>query len=92
MWGEMPYYGYREGGGQSDSEGGTGSDGGESDSEGGLSTESSGGPSLPFPGFVPVVLGYLTQETWPRSWCLKLITNPYPFQYTVLIQFTVLVR
>lgn len=79
MSGDMPYYGYREGGHESDSGGGSESDGGESDSEGGLSTESSG-PSLPFPGFVPVVLGYLTQETRPRSWCLKLITNPYPFQ------------
>lgn len=79
----MPYYGYRDGGlPGSDSSGGcSGSDGGESDSEGGLSTESSGGQGLPFPGFTPVALRYLTQDTRPRSWCLKLITNPYPFQY-----------
>ena len=73
----MPYYGYREGsvssGGCSDS------DGGDSDSEGGLSTESTAGQGLPYPGFTPVALIYLTQETRPRSWCLKLITNPYPF-------------
>lgn len=77
---EMPYYGYREGGSDS-SRGCSDSDGGESDSEGGLSTESTGGHGLPYPGFTPVALIYLTQDTRPRSWCLKLITNPYPFQY-----------
>lgn len=80
MSGEMPYYGYREGGPETDASGGSGSEGGESDSEGGLSTETSVGQGLRFPGFVPVALGYLTQETRPRSWCLALITNPYPFQ------------
>lgn len=79
---EMPYYGYRNGGPESDTSGGCSeSDGGESDSEGGLSTESTVDQGLPFPGFVPVALRYLTQETRPRSWCLKLITNPYPFRY-----------
>ncbi|KPJ08810.1 Voltage-dependent T-type calcium channel subunit alpha-1G [Papilio machaon] len=76
----MPYYGYREEGPGSESSGGcSDSEGGNSDSEGGLSTESSSGQGLPFPGFTPVALRYLTQETRPRSWCLKLITNPYPF-------------
>lgn len=72
----MPYYGYRE---DSDSGGGSESEGGESDSEGGLSTGSSAGQGLPFPGFTPIALRYLTQDSRPRSWCLMLITNPYPF-------------
>ncbi|KAG7302479.1 hypothetical protein JYU34_012388 [Plutella xylostella] len=67
----MPYYGYGEGG-SSGSE--------ESDSEGALSSSSSD-QGLPFPGFTPVALRYLTQDSRPRNWCLKLITNPYPFQY-----------
>ena len=35
---------------------------------------------LPFPGFIPVTLKVFTQTTWPRYGCLRLITNPYPFQ------------
>jgi voltage-dependent calcium channel T type alpha-1G len=34
---------------------------------------------LPYPGFIPVALKYLDQNTRPRNWCLKMITNPYPF-------------
>lgn len=34
---------------------------------------------LPYPGFVPISLKYLDQTTRPRSWCLAMITNPYPF-------------
>jgi hypothetical protein len=34
---------------------------------------------LPFPGFVPVTLGFMTQYSRPRSFCLRMITNPYPF-------------
>lgn len=37
------------------------------------------GDELPYPGFVPVALRYLDQNTRPRNWCLALITNPYPF-------------
>ncbi|XP_045485298.1 voltage-dependent T-type calcium channel subunit alpha-1G isoform X2 [Pieris rapae] len=81
----MPYYGYREG---SDSSGGCSeSDGGESDSEGGISTESTVGQGLPFPGFTPVALRYLTQDTRPRSWCLKLITNPWFERISMLVIF-----
>ncbi|KAF7265665.1 uncharacterized protein LOC143204144 [Rhynchophorus ferrugineus] len=36
-------------------------------------------PNLPYPGIAPVVLQYLSQTTRPRSWCLALISNPYPF-------------
>ncbi|XP_045497080.1 voltage-dependent T-type calcium channel subunit alpha-1G-like isoform X3 [Colias croceus] len=79
----MPYYGYREG---SDSSGGCSeSEGGDSDSEGGLSTESTVGQDLPFPGFTPVALRYLTQDTRPRSWCLKLITNPWFERISMLV-------
>jgi hypothetical protein len=34
---------------------------------------------LPYPGFIPLALGCLEQHTRPRSWCLRMITNPYPF-------------
>lgn len=34
---------------------------------------------LPYPGFVEYSLKYLRQDSKPRIWCLKLITNPYPF-------------
>lgn len=43
------------------------------------STTSSGEPNLPYPGFPDIALKYLTQDTKPRNWCLRLITNPYPF-------------
>lgn len=43
-------------------------------------TTSSGEPNLPYPGFPEISLKYLTQDTRPRNWCLKLITNPYPFR------------
>lgn len=81
----MPYYGYRDGG-ESDTSGGCSeSDGVESDSEGGVSTESSVGQGLPYPGFTPVALRYLTQDTRPRSWCLKLITNPWFERISMLV-------
>jgi hypothetical protein len=34
---------------------------------------------LPYPGFVPITLGFLTQTSRPRALCLRMITNPYPF-------------
>lgn len=37
---------------------------------------SSGQPNLPYPGFVEFSFKYLSQDARPRSWCLKLITNP----------------
>lgn len=85
----MSYYGYRERAGRgsvqgslsgSGSRSGVGSDSDGQDTETGSSgTSSSSGPVLPFPGFTEVALRYLTQDTRPRNWCLKLITNPYPF-------------
>ncbi|KAF6734977.1 Voltage-dependent T-type calcium channel subunit alpha-1G [Oryzias melastigma] len=38
-----------------------------------------GGESLPYPTLAPVVFFYLKQSTRPRSWCLKMVRNPYPF-------------
>ncbi|KAJ3645496.1 hypothetical protein Zmor_023146 [Zophobas morio] len=35
-------------------------------------------PNLPYPGIAPIALRYLSQTTRPRSWCLALISNPYP--------------
>ncbi|XP_054283252.1 voltage-dependent T-type calcium channel subunit alpha-1G-like [Macrosteles quadrilineatus] len=34
---------------------------------------------LPYPGFVAISMKYLDQTSRPRSWCLAMITNPYPF-------------
>lgn len=44
------------------------------------SSTSSGQPNLPYPGFVEFSFKYLSQDARPRSWCLQLITNPYPYQ------------
>ncbi|KAH7950350.1 hypothetical protein HPB49_022724 [Dermacentor silvarum] len=38
-----------------------------------------GEEDLPYPGFVPVALYYFHQDKPPRSWCLRLVTNPYPW-------------
>ena len=38
----------------------------------------SGAESLPYPSMAPVVFFYLKQTTRPRSWCLKMVNNPYP--------------
>lgn len=38
-----------------------------------------GGEALPYPSLAPVVFFYLKQTTRPRSWCLKMVCNPYPF-------------
>uniref|UniRef100_A0A8B9RFN9 Calcium channel, voltage-dependent, T type, alpha 1G subunit n=1 Tax=Astyanax mexicanus TaxID=7994 RepID=A0A8B9RFN9_ASTMX len=38
-----------------------------------------GEEALPYPSLAPVVFFYLKQTTRPRSWCLKMVCNPYPF-------------
>lgn len=48
-------------------------------STGGEEASASGGESLPYPTLAPVVFFYLKQTTRPRSWCLKMVCNPYPF-------------
>lgn len=45
----------------------------------GEDASASGGESLPYPTLAPVVFFYLKQTTRPRSWCLKMVCNPYPF-------------
>ncbi|CAH1388872.1 unnamed protein product [Nezara viridula] len=39
--------------------------------------------SLPYPGFVQISLKYLDQHSRPRTWCLFIITNPYPFYLSI---------
>lgn len=48
-------------------------------STGGDEASMSGGENLPYPTLAPVVFFYLKQTTRPRSWCLKMVCNPYPF-------------
>ena len=40
---------------------------------------------LPYPGFMRKAFIYFEQTSPPRSWCLRLITWPYPFQFTISI-------
>lgn len=49
-------------------------------SDGETTSSSSGQPNLPYPGFAEFSFKYLSQDARPRSWCLRLITNPYPLQ------------
>lgn len=51
-------------------------------SDGETTSTSSGQPNLPYPGFVEYSFKYLSQDARPRNWCLRLITNPYPFKMT----------
>ncbi|KAG7506692.1 hypothetical protein JOB18_012973 [Solea senegalensis] len=46
---------------------------------GGEEASASGEDTLPYPTLAPVVFFYLKQTTRPRSWCLKMVCNPYPF-------------
>jgi|SRR6218665_600713 len=39
---------------------------------------------LPFPGFVARTFLRLDQTMPPRSWCLRLLTWPYPFQLLLI--------
>lgn len=34
--------------------------------------------ALPYPALAPVVFFYLSQHSRPRSWCLRMVCNPYP--------------
>uniref|UniRef100_A0A8C5BLU5 Voltage-dependent T-type calcium channel subunit alpha n=1 Tax=Gadus morhua TaxID=8049 RepID=A0A8C5BLU5_GADMO len=45
----------------------------------GEDASASGGETLPYPTMAPVVFFYLKQTTRPRSWCLQMVANPYPF-------------
>ncbi|XP_051790083.1 voltage-dependent T-type calcium channel subunit alpha-1H-like [Erpetoichthys calabaricus] len=75
------------------SESGDDEDGGSTDNpvQGSLGSGDSCGPEraadlgsdseeqLQYPLLAPVVFFYLKQTTRPRSWCLRLVCNPYPF-------------
>uniref|UniRef100_A0A670KD88 Voltage-dependent T-type calcium channel subunit alpha n=1 Tax=Podarcis muralis TaxID=64176 RepID=A0A670KD88_PODMU len=39
-------------------------------------------PDVPYPDLAPVVFFCLKQTTSPRSWCIKMVCNPYPFKTT----------
>lgn len=36
---------------------------------------------VPFPDLAPVVFFCLKQTTCPRSWCIRMVSNPYPFTH-----------
>ncbi|KAJ6660360.1 hypothetical protein lerEdw1_017783 [Lerista edwardsae] len=38
------------------------------------------GEALPYPALAPVVFFYLSQHSRPRSWCLRMVCNPYPLR------------
>uniref|UniRef100_A0A4X1VD30 Voltage-dependent T-type calcium channel subunit alpha-1G n=1 Tax=Sus scrofa TaxID=9823 RepID=A0A4X1VD30_PIG len=40
---------------------------------------------LPYPALAPVVFFYLSQDSRPRSWCLRTVCNPYPLGMLVIL-------
>ncbi|XP_053094644.1 voltage-dependent T-type calcium channel subunit alpha-1G isoform X12 [Pangasianodon hypophthalmus] len=44
-----------------------------------------GGEALPYPSLAPVVFFYLKQTTRPRSWCLKMVCNPWFERASMLV-------
>ncbi|XP_026099165.1 voltage-dependent T-type calcium channel subunit alpha-1G isoform X3 [Carassius auratus] len=65
------------------------SDGGERrESAAGAAAEEAsacGGEPLPYPTLAPVVFFYLKQTTRPRSWCLKMVCNPWFERASMLV-------
>ncbi|XP_017551404.2 voltage-dependent T-type calcium channel subunit alpha-1G isoform X13 [Pygocentrus nattereri] len=45
----------------------------------------SGGEALPYPSLAPVVFFYMKQTTRPRSWCLKMVCNPWFERASMLV-------
>ncbi|XP_068888384.1 voltage-dependent T-type calcium channel subunit alpha-1G isoform X5 [Aphelocoma coerulescens] len=41
--------------------------------------------ALPYPALAPVVFFYLSQESRPRSWCLRLVCNPWFERVSMLV-------
>uniref|UniRef100_A0A8C5IN98 Voltage-dependent T-type calcium channel subunit alpha-1G n=1 Tax=Junco hyemalis TaxID=40217 RepID=A0A8C5IN98_JUNHY len=41
--------------------------------------------TLPYPALAPVVFFYLSQESRPRSWCLRLVCNPWFERVSMLV-------
>ncbi|XP_062416038.1 voltage-dependent T-type calcium channel subunit alpha-1G isoform X1 [Pungitius pungitius] len=48
-------------------------------------TSASGDENLPYPAMAPVIFFYLKQTTRPRSWCLKLVCNPWFERASMLV-------
>lgn len=48
-------------------------------------SSTSGEANLPYPGFPEIALRYLAQDTRPRNWCLRLITNPWFERISILV-------
>lgn len=48
-------------------------------------SSTSGEANLPYPGFPEIALRYLAQDTRPRNWCLRLITNPWFERVSILV-------
>uniref|UniRef100_A0A8C2UKP3 Voltage-dependent T-type calcium channel subunit alpha-1G n=1 Tax=Coturnix japonica TaxID=93934 RepID=A0A8C2UKP3_COTJA len=44
-----------------------------------------GAEGLPYPALAPVVFFYLSQESRPRSWCLRLVCNPWFERVSMLV-------
>lgn len=42
---------------------------------------------VPFPELAPVVFFCLKQTTCPRSWCIRMVSSPYPFTRSVPVFF-----
>lgn len=40
---------------------------------------------LPYPTIAPVVFFYLNQESRPRSWCLRIVCNPWFERFSMLV-------
>uniref|UniRef100_A0A8C9TV68 Calcium voltage-gated channel subunit alpha1 I n=1 Tax=Scleropages formosus TaxID=113540 RepID=A0A8C9TV68_SCLFO len=40
---------------------------------------------VPFPELAPVVFFCLKQTTCPRSWCIRMVSSPYPFIMVILL-------
>ncbi|XP_070783230.1 voltage-dependent T-type calcium channel subunit alpha-1G [Enoplosus armatus] len=51
----------------------------------GEEASASGDESLPYPTLAPVVFFYLKQTTRPRSWCLKMVCNPWFERASMLV-------
>lgn len=58
----------------------SGAGGGPGPAAGEAGSGDSEGDALPYPALAPVVFFYLSQESRPRNWCLRLVCNPYPLQ------------
>lgn len=42
---------------------------------------------VPYPELVPVVFFCLKQTTCPRSWCIRMVSTPYPLKHKVDTRF-----